>query len=246
MSRAFRSVSVFERNADIRFQDPETGEDLGYLYDASLGNPARPERIDVKELGWMVEGGAAFSFDLRVFEERLHGVVVDQFVPKAGGAVNGDPKVFTFVNGEDFDVRGAEAQLRWAPWPGARWHYAWTQFESGQRMSMSQSSQGRPVPTHRSQSLLYIQRLPWGLSASAFAYDMGDRIYPNSVAYAPPYSRVDLRLAKTLRLDERWWAGRQAELSMTWQNIDGDDADHSKDYPQYFQRRVFLMLQLGH
>jgi iron complex outermembrane receptor protein len=246
MSRAFRSVSVFERNADIRFRDPQTGEDLAYLYDASLGNPARPERIDVKELGWLVESGAAFSLDLRVFEEQLHGVVVDQFAPKTGGAVNGDPKVFTFVNGEDFDVRGAEAQLRWTPRPGARLHYAWAQFESEQRMSMSQSSQGRPVPTHRSQSLLYIQRLPWGLSASAFGYEMGDRIYPNSVAYAPPYSRVDLRLAKTLRLDGRWWAGRQAELSMTWQNIDGDDADHSKDYPQYFQRRVFLMLQLGH
>jgi iron complex outermembrane receptor protein len=102
------------------------------------------------------------------------------------------------------------------------------------------------VPDHRSQGLLYIQRLPGGVSASLFGYEMGDRIYPNAVAKAPPYSRVDARLAKTLRLDDRWWAGRQAELSMTWQNIDGDDADHSKKYPQYFQRRVFVALQLGY
>lgn len=246
VSRAFRSVSVFERSANVRFRDPETGEDLGYLYDASLGNPARPERIDVKELGWLAESGPVFSFDLRVFEENLRDVVVDKFAPKAGGVVDGDPKVFTYVNGQSFEVRGAEAQLRWKPWRGAQLHYTRTSFESGQRMSMSQSSEGRPVPVHRSQGLLYIQRLPWGLSASLFGYEMGDRIYPNAVANAPPYSRVDVRLAKTLRLDDRWWAGRQAELSMTWQNIDGDDADHSKNYPQYFQRRVFVALQLGY
>ncbi|WP_242671217.1 TonB-dependent receptor plug domain-containing protein [Hylemonella gracilis] len=245
-SRAFRSVSVFERNANVRFRDSETGQDLGYLYDASLGNPARAERIDVKELGWLAESGSIFSFDLRVFEEHLRDVVVDKFAPKPGGVADGDPKVFTYVNGQSFDVRGAEAQLRWKPWRGAQLHYTRTSFESGQRMSMSQSSEGRPVPGHRSQGLLYIQRLPWGVSASLFGYEMGDRIYPNAVAKAPPYSRVDARLAKTLRLDDRWWAGRQAELSMTWQNIDGDDADHSKKYPQYFQRRVFVALQLGY
>jgi iron complex outermembrane receptor protein len=246
VSRAFRTPSIFERKADARFRDAETGQDLGHLYDASLGNPTRPERVDAKELGWLVEGNSGFSFDLRLFEEDLHDVVVDKFMPKAEGVAGGKPRVFTYVNGEDFEVRGAEAQLRWKPWPGAQLHYAWTSFESTQRISMSQNSQRGPVPPHHSQSLLYIQRLPWGLSASVFGYEMGDRIYPNAVAEAPPYSRVDLRLAKSLRLDDRWWAGRQAELAVTWQNIDGDDVDHSKDRPQYFQRRVFVTLQLGY
>ncbi len=246
VSRAFRPISIFERNADIRFRDRDTGAELGYMYDASLGNPSRPERVDVMELGWLVEAGPALNFDLRVFEEQLHDVVVDKYAPKAGGTAHTGNKVFTYVNGDDYDVRGAEAQLRWVPWTGAQLHYAWTQFETGQHVGMSQATEGRPVPTHYSQSLLFIQRLPWGLSASVFGYEMGDRIYSNDVKYAPPYSRVDVRLAKALRLDDRWWAGRQAELAMTWQNIDGNDVDYSEDYPQYFQRRVFFTLQLGY
>lgn len=246
VSRAFRPVSVFERNADIRFKDPNTGADIGYMYDASIGGGVRPESIDVKELGWLVEAGSVLSLDLRVFEEQLHDVVIDNWVSKRGGTADRGRKVFTYVNGEDFDVRGAEAQLRWKPWSGAQLHYAWTQFESEQRMRLSPAAQGTAVPTHYSQSLLYVQRLPWGLTASAFYYEMGDRIYSNDIKYARPYSRVDLRLAKALRLDDRWWAGRQAELAMTWQNIDGDDVDYSEEDPRYFQRRVFFTLQLGY
>lgn len=243
MSRAFRPASMFERKADVRYRDPQTGEEIGYEYDAALGDPSRPERVESVELGWLVDAGAVLSFDLRVFQERVHGVIVDQRVRKTGGQLSSS-RVVTYVNGPDFDVQGAEAQLQWIPWHGAQLRYAHAKFTSGQRvgLQLSRPDSGVFVPDQTSHSLLFAQRLPRGWSFSVWDYYMGERVYPNGTEVAPSYSRVDARLAKILNLGPSARMGRQAELALTMQNMDGADAD---DVPEIrFQRRVFLTLQV--
>jgi iron complex outermembrane receptor protein len=235
-SRAFRPASMFERKADVRYHDPQTGEVIGYEYDAALGDPSRPERVESVELGWLVDAGSALSFDLRVFQERVHGVIVDQRASKTGGQLSSSGRVFTYVNGPDYDVQGAEAQLLWRPWRGAQLRYAHAQFTSERLIRRTES------PDHRSHSLLFAQRLPRGWSFSVWDYHMGERVYPNGTDVAPSYTRVDARLAKTLHLGSAARMGRQAELALTMQNMDGADAD---DVPEIrFQRRVFLTLQV--
>ncbi|WP_242671216.1 TonB-dependent receptor plug domain-containing protein [Hylemonella gracilis] len=238
VSRAFRPASMFERKADVRYHDPQTDEEIGYEYDAALGDPLRPERVDSVELGWLVDAGAALSFDLRLFQERVHDVIVDQRATKSGGQLARRGRVFTYANGEDFDLRGAEAQMLWQPWRGAQLRYAHAQFTSERVIGRSES------PEHRSHSLLFAQRLPGGWSFSVWDYYMDRRIYPNNIEVAPSQSRVDMRLAKAVNLGSVTGMGRQAELALTVQNMDGPDAD---DVPEIrFQRRVYLTLQMGY
>ncbi|MFO6421347.1 TonB-dependent receptor plug domain-containing protein [Hylemonella sp. W303a] len=238
VSRAFRPASMFEREADVRYYDPQTGQEIGYEYDASLGDPSRPERVDSAELGWLVDAGAALNFDLRVFQERVHGVIVDRRASKVGGQLARRGRVFTYVNGEDFDLQGAEAQLIWQPWRGAQLRYAHAQFTSDQVIGRSEQ------PVYRSHSVFFTQRLPKGWNFSLWDYYMDERIYPNNIEVAPSHSRVDVRVARTFNWGSSTGMGRQAELALTLQNIDGADAD---DVPEIrFQRRVFLTLQLGY
>jgi iron complex outermembrane receptor protein len=244
-SRAFRPASMFERKADVRYYDPQTGEEIGYEYDAALGDLSRPERVDSVELGWLVDAGSALSFDVRVFQERVHGVIMDQRVAiKTGGQFSN--RVVTYVNGPDFDAQGVEAQLLWRPWGGAQLHYAYTQYTSDQYINLRLNRPERNVyvPDQTSHSLLFAQRLPGGWSFSVWDYYMGERIYPNSTAIASPYNRVDARLAKTLNLGQATAPDRQAELALTVQSMEGAEAD---DVPKLrFQRRVFLTLQMGY
>ncbi|EYC52931.1 hypothetical protein AZ34_13625 [Hylemonella gracilis str. Niagara R] len=236
VSRAFRPASMFERKADVRYHDPQTGEVIGYEYDAALGDPSRPERVESVELGWLVDAGNALSFDLRVFQERVHGVIVDQRASKQGGQLSSNGRVFTYVNGPDYDLQGAEMQLLWQPWRGAQLRYSHAQFTSEQLIRRTE------LPEHHSHSLLFAQRLPRGWNFSIWDYYMGERVYPNDTDVAPSHTRVDARLAKFLRLGTPDRMGRQAELALTMQNLDGADAD---DVPEIrFQRRVFLSLQV--
>lgn len=238
VSRAFRPASMFEREADVRYHDPRTEQEVGYEYDAALGDPSRPERVDSVELGWLADAGTAFSFDLRVFQERVHGVIVDRRASKVGGQLARRGRVFTYVNGEDFDLQGAEAQLIWQPWRGAQLRYAHAQFTSDQVVSRSEQ------PVYRSHSLLFTQRLSRGWSLSLWDYYMDERIYPNNIEVAPSHSRVDMRVARTFNAGSGMGMGRQAEVALTLQNIDGADAD---DVPEIrYQRRVFLTLELGY
>jgi iron complex outermembrane receptor protein len=165
-------------------------------------------------------------------------VIVDQRATKPGGQLARRGRVFTYANGEDFDLRGAEVQLLWQPWRGAQLRYAHAQFTSERVIGRTES------PDHRSHSLLFAQRLPGGWSFSVWDYYMDERIYPNNIEVAPSHSRVDMRLAKTVNLSGNTGMGRQAEVALIAQNLDGADAD---DVPEIrFQRRVYLTLQVSY
>jgi iron complex outermembrane receptor protein len=248
VSRAFRPASMFERKADVRYYDPQTGSEIGYEYDAALGHPSRPERVDSTEFGWLVDAGTALSFDLRLFQERVQDVIMDQRVAaKTGGQFSSGTRVVTYVNGPAYDVQGAEVQLLWRPWHGGQLRYTHTQFTTDQRITLrlNNPTSGVSVPDHTSHSLFFAQRLPGGWSFSVWDYYMGERVYPNSSrSIAAPYNRVDARLAKILNLGAATGPGRQAELALTVQSMGGAEPDDVADIS--FQRRVYVTLQVGY
>ncbi|MDF3822828.1 TonB-dependent receptor [Leptospira sp. 96542] len=248
VSRAFRPPSMFERNANIRYACPAgtsacTEGETFAVYQIARGNAAS-EWVDARELGWLFEAGPAgtvFSTDWRLFRETVRdGIIPYNYLwtgPEASAAqVGGVPTAIDYINGPDYTLRGYEAQFRLRPWNGAQLHYAYTRFSSEEwvGIGVEQAWRKRPVPDHRSQSLMFMQRMPWGLDASVMAYAIGPRVYPGNTLYAEPYSRIDLRLAKTLQ--------RRVQMALTLQNIDGDDADYN-DF-LYFQRRIFITLRV--
>ena len=230
VSRAFRPPSTFEKNADVRYY---IGGVLADSTDVARGNVVA-EKVEARELGYLAElADRALSFDLRVFEERVQDFVTrpEYILPGSGG---GDDKVFDYVNGEDFNIQGYEAQLRWRPWSGGQFVYGLSQLESSQ----SYGSSNR-VGRYGTQSLLFMQRLPAGWDVGLSYYEAAAGYFPGTFKPMPAMHRTDLRVSKSLRL-----AGQRAEVAVVGQNL---GANYSDFFPEFtFQQRVYVMLKVEH
>ncbi|MEK9804497.1 MAG: TonB-dependent receptor, partial [Curvibacter sp.] len=229
VSKAFRPPSTYEKYANVRYY---IGGVLAESTDVARGGMLA-EKVLVREVGYLAElPSTGFSFDLRLFDEHVTGLVGREAYALPGSG--GNNQAFDFVNDEDFRTHGYEFQLRWKPWDGGQLVYAYASVDSTQFYN-STTQVGRYV----TQGLMFTQQLPAGLAFSLIHSQADAGYYPGFNQPMPAVRRTDLRLAKALRL-----AGQAAELALVGQNLGAAYPDFRPEfrYPQ----RVYVQLRVEH
>lgn len=128
VSRAYRNLTPFERQADVRFYESSTGMLIRQSFQPSPG--LRPERITTREIGIRQEWqNGRSNIDLRLFDERVEDMLRRITSPSNANPVpvlntNGETPHYT--NGGYARIRGAELTGLYRPthdtWIGG--HYA--------------------------------------------------------------------------------------------------------------------------
>lgn len=227
LTEAFRPPSNYEKYANVRYYLSGT---LADSTDVARGNVAS-EKVQTRELGYLAEIPArGLSLDLRVFEERVLGLVkrLTYDLPGSGG----DGKAYDYVNAEDFNIHGYEYQLKVKPWDGGQLIYSQSAVDS------TQSVGNGIVGAYRSQSAMFMQHLPAGFDFSLMYSEADATHFPGVDQAAPAISRTDVRLARSMRL-----AGHRAELSLVVQNMGASYQDFLPKFRFYQQAYVMLRLE---
>ena len=227
-SQAYRPPSQFEKFANVRYS---LG---GILLDSTTvarGN-VRAEGITAREIGYLGDfPDWGLNLDVRIFQEEIRDFIRTTKYDLAGSG--GDQKAIDFINGENFDIRGVEYQLKWQPWQGGNLifnqsyvHSGWT--DNGNFKSQPFSSFG----------LMFMQKFPGGVDFSVMhSQSEGTNFAGTASPLAPAMSRTDLRLAKQLR-----WGSKRGEVSFVVQNLGPSYPDFLAN--TYFRQQAFVMLKL--
>jgi iron complex outermembrane receptor protein len=226
LTEAFRPPSNYEKYANVRYY---LAGALADSTDVARGNVAS-EKVQTREVGYLAELPArGLSLDVRVFEERVRGLVkrVTYDLPGSGG----NDQAYDYVNDEDFNIHGYEYQLKVRPWEDGQLVYSQSAVDS------TQSVGSGIVGAYRSQSAMFMQHLPAGFDFSLMYSEADATHFPGVDQAAPAVSRTDVRLARALRL-----AGQRAELSLVVQNL-------GTSYPDFlpkfrFHQQAYVMLRL--
>lgn len=226
LTEAFRPPSNYEKYANVRYYLSGV---LADSTDVARGNVAS-ERVQTRELGYLAELPArGLSLDVRVFEERVRGLVkrVTYDLPGSGN----DNKAYDYINSEDFNIHGYEYQLKVKPWADGQLVYSQSAVDS------TQSVGDGIVGAYRSQSAMFMQHLPAGFDFSLMYSEADASHFPGVDQAAPAISRTDVRLARSMRL-----AGHRAELSLVVQNL---GAAYQDFLPKFrFHQQAYVMLRL--
>lgn len=189
------------------FQDTTVTFSDGTPIDQIVGNTgdADEERVNVFELGYLGKYLAGdLTVDLKFFKEQLRDARYDA-EQKGVGDIDDERRVWR--NGLDWDTQGFEAQVRYQPRPRwlFSWQYAYIDIDGFLPDDNDPEDIGNHLPTHNTSLLAAYRPVPdWEVSGviyhtSEMEWTGGDEV--------DEITRLDLRLAKTLRLDG-WMAGR--------------------------------------
>lgn len=127
VSRAWRAPITFERFGDIRVFDPASGVLVARPY---VRNPdLRQTRADTIELGYLRQfGGGRHQLDLRLFEERLHDLLVRRTAEVSPAPVL--QALIPSTQAANLDrtlvLHGAELQLLTRPWRRGEVRLSWS------------------------------------------------------------------------------------------------------------------------
>lgn len=216
VSRAQRPPSRFEAAAQLNYP--------GLISIVPSGR-VQPERLIASELGYRRDT-PTLALDLRVFHEQIDG-----FIRQLNAS---DPR--DYVNDEDFAVRGAEYQLHWQPWAGARLIWSQTYTEIGSQRDKTGTRWAAP---NLASALVWMQRLPGAVDLSVSHQDSGTTtLLGSGMGSRVASTRTDLRLAKRLH-----WGRQRAELAWVLQN--GGSALPDYDPAWRLPRRSFISLQFA-
>ncbi len=226
LTEAFRPPSNYEKFANVRYYLSGT---LADSTDVARGNVAS-EKVQTREVGYLAELPArGLSLDLRVFEERVRGLIKKPTYDLPGSG--GDNKAYDYVNDEDFNIHGYEYQLKVKPWDDGQLVYSQSAVDS------TQSVGSGIVGAYRSQSAMFMQRLPAAVEFSLMYSEADATHFPGLDQAAPAVSRTDIRLARSMRL-----AGHRAELSLVVQNLGSSYQDFLPKFR--FHQQAYVMLRL--
>lgn len=248
-SRAYRTGSVVDYRGDW-FNGAK------YQFRGDPNMPA--ERMDTLEIGYLGDWRDwRMSLDVRLFDEKVHN---RQLVIDRNEGDNLIPDAMTPI--QDVHMRGVEYQWRWQPMDSTKlvlsqmfigidsefmasalantanslWNPG-NDFEKRRNID-ALSEYGTP---HRSTSLLWIQKLPYGLEFSAAGYWQSKMKWSiNTTAKA--YHRVDAKLAYPFRV-----SGVGGELAWIVQSLNGAHFEYKGfDDPaaRVVERRQWLSLRL--
>lgn len=245
LSRAWRNPVPYEQQGNSRWAFPNSVDPLPsplfyqYLYGQ---NNLRPERIDSREIGYLLELPRGGSLDLKYSYDTLSDLI-EMYAFNCCGFLNLDPQgtVLTFGNRSDASIHSFEAQWQQQLDEATRIHFGWSSTHivraSGSSSADSDYAYDRTASRH-SQNMLLSRQLSSTWRASLGAYRVGS-VQANSGDSLPAYTRWDARLARQFR-----WHEGEGELALVVQNL-GDTQYREFYADNVWGRRTFLNLRLA-
>lgn len=219
LGRAYRRLTPFEHDADMRFYEANTG--ILLLQTAQPSPDVRPERITVRELGYRAElARRTVSIDIRLFEERIDRLIRRDNVPTDPAPLL-DPRAQRFFSDDRATVSGVESAMMWRPtattWLGVNLA----------RLNVRSSSDRAERSVPRTSASLLAAWSPahrWHVSlAHHHVATMG--WYLRESQSLPRQRRTDVRIARSFST-----AGLRGEFALILSNLGNRDADFRPAY----------------
>jgi len=234
VARAFRPPSVFEKQGNIRYVANGT---LLLITTLARGQ-VQPESVLTRELGYLAELDWLHSqLDVRVYNDAVQGFIqsAQYALPGAGSLLASNPR--DYFNGENFSIRGLEAQWQAHPWAGAR---IGLNFERS-RMVRDEAQIIDPdleasVP-RSAYTVSLMQQFPRGWQLAVNQRYLDTVTLPSTSNYRGSISRTDLSLSKSLH-----WGSYRGDIALTLQNAGGNVLDYGKAFS--FPKRAFVTLRV--
>jgi iron complex outermembrane receptor protein len=233
-SRAWRSPTILEQEADFALRSPSFG-----LIDQIALSPFEldPERMDSVELGYLFKRGK-LDLDVRLFHNRLDDIIDSDSSYVVAGELSPGITTIVFANLYEARQTGLEYQLRWQAGK-ATW---FTLAQSWVTTRADTSDLRRSAPSHQLSLLANHDFGP--VVASLGYYTRGDMRWVN-YDDVPAHDRLDLRLARRFK-----WNGARAELALVGQSLLGDyleikgEGDLSVNPDRTFEPRGYVMFRV--
>ncbi len=242
LSRAWRNPVSYEQEGNSRWLFPAvlppafTTNAYQYLYGQ---NNLRPERIDSRELGYLLELPRGGSLDLKYSYDTLSDLIEMYAFDCCGTAIPGT--VRTFGNRSDASIHSFEAQWQQQFDEATRIHFGWSAThivrDSGSVPASAAYAYDRTASRH-SQNMLLSRQLSPAWRASLGVYRVGS-LQANSGDSLPAYMRWDVRVARQFK-----WHEGDGELALVVQDI-GDTQYREFYADNVLGRRSFLNLRLA-
>jgi len=219
VSKAYRPASNFERYADVRYF--WNGHQA--LQTVRGNSQLQAEELVSRELGYLGEfSNWRMSLDVRLFDEQIkHFIRMQGELPKS------------YVNDENFAIRGIEYQLKWQPWEGAQLLLNQTYTD----ITTVQPGDALAAPQLAS-TLSYAQKLPGQVHVALTHFDSRRwTSFDGNENDAQATRRTDFRLAKAMR-----WGSRRGEIALVVQNVGSAYSDFKKEF--LFHKQAYVTLRL--
>lgn len=200
ISKASRSPVLFEQYPDMYVSVPS----LGY-YDQIFynGSQVSNEHITEYELGFTGrKNHNHFNYDVKFFYQDIRGLInaLNTTLPASIPDVV-DGKAFVFNNYDDAIIRGFETGLDWNLTEMTKLHFALAHIDIASTDNREDYSRSAPAAIF---SVLAMHNFSRGYSGSLAIYSQSTMKPLARHSYNPPfmdpYTRVDLRLAKKIRV----------------------------------------------
>lgn len=246
-SRAFRNPVLYEQQGNSRWIYPvivPAGPPplpLQYIYGQ---NNLRPERIDSREAGYLLELGAGSSIDLKYSYDTLSDLIEGQMI--SCPATTSHPlcplttpgtSIRTFLNGGRASVHALEAQWQQKLGDHTQIHFGWATTHVVTRATVQGNDYDSATPRH-SQNLLLAHQITPEWRASVAAYHVNSIRAISVTQSMPDYTRYDIRLARQFK-----WDGGKAELALIVQNA--GDSNYREFYgDNMWGRRAYANLRV--
>ncbi len=242
LGRAYRNPVLYEQQGDERWIFPVLSPagrgipaslPLQYIYGQ---NNLRPERIDSRELGYLLELGHGSSVDIKYSYDTLTGLIEMYTFNCCGTSVPGT--VRTFGNRGGAGVHSFELQWQQRLTENTKIHLGWSsaRIANGSAAPAAAAyAYERTAPRH-ALNLLLAHQLSAGWRASLGAYHVGS-VQAISGDRLPAYTRWDGRIAHQFN-----WQGRKGELALIAQNL-GDRRYNEFYADNVWGRRAYANLR---
>ncbi|OIN92755.1 MAG: hypothetical protein AUJ20_06500 [Comamonadaceae bacterium CG1_02_60_18] len=234
VARAFRPPSVFEKQGNIRYVAKGTLLQITTLARGQV----QPESVLTRELGYLAElDWLRSQLDVRVYNDAVHGFIqsVPYALPTAGSLLASNPR--DYFNGENFSIRGVEAQWQAHPWAGARigMNFERSQMVRDEAQIIDPDLEASVPRSAYTVSLM--QQLPGGWQLAVNQRYLDTVTLPSTSNYRGSISRTDLSLSKSLH-----WGSYRGDIALIVQNAGGNVLDYGKAFA--FPQRAFVTLRV--
>jgi len=244
-SRSYRVFTLLERYIDYPLV-ASNGAFLRQLFITYGHDDFTPERVTGYEVGYTERwDDLGLLLDLRLFHDRLDDAGIGALMPNRTTLWRDE--------GGGWKTRGFEAQLDYRPTPDTRLVGAYSYAEIDGRLGSLLDQNGNiiaydamddTVPTN-TLSLLLSHRFTPQWTGSLVLYHMGDTRWRGEGSEVDAYTRLDLKLARDVRL-----GGGEGQVGLIVQNLTGDEYDDFRVPGTYkregnvFDRRAYLQVRL--
>lgn len=234
-STATHTPSIVEDKGNSQFYYNNVLLDSSILSRGGL----TPETIRSYEVGYLSQiPGSNLSLDFRLYQDRIRNQITELKIPSADPI---DGRAQDYRNEGQVGVRGAEIQADYRPTRDTRFilNYASMRASASGLSPEANFDAGRyerSVPAF-SGSLFAMHRFSSLWEGSLAYYRVDDMYWLGSGDFNKDHGRLDVRLARDVRLD-----GARGQVALVVQNL-GPKYTDFQSY-QFFDRRAFVTFAL--